>query len=593
MMRMSLSLLLCVPMLALAAAPPPQRLPWYMQETAMSAGGRLTLLDKPWWPRALALAEGSSFTLDLNHDGRPDTLITRKDGNIVEAIDDSGMAPDIWNNVSTTYVVSLKGTGVVDRMVCYIDNDGDGKADEMDLRHYQDGYLRFAWFGENYDKDGAQIFELKNWSYAGNNGHNKFRGNLQIYLNKYDAKTGTWVPLSECPFAFWDPNHDGHGDTVLRVSAAPLATLTGPDADYANNYNYMWSAETTPLAAMGNLNVRFSMNLDPQPRREPPDQPHYTFGFTMVGAQPYRFPRMTYTNPRRRPPQTVTRINWNDGVNVAMSYPARETGFTWDESHSVWRWEGQFWIFERVYLSNTGGPTMRWNMRREYSPKPASSREIYYSEADRRFHLKGAVEGWLEAGYLAGRQQKDLEYRWADRDADGYLDECRVYLGDQQTPVRVSRFSPRAKDVPLTHDALLADYNERILPQAIAANTRLIASLKKAATSPAAEAWGAEAASAGYADRRRYCLDIARELYFLATRERLASRLAAQTPYPASTTPSRKRARSPEQSAPGEGYSLGDSLRFWKLARQVDAFDTAYGDGRLDDARTLLEGLLP
>ena len=125
-------------------------------------------------------------------------------------------------------MVSLNGTGMVDRMVVYIDNDGDGKSDEVDLRHYRDGYLRYAWFGENYDKDGAQIFELKNWSYAGNNGHNKFRGNLQIYLNKYDPRTRTWVPLSECPFAFWDPNHDGHGETVLRVSAAPLASLTGP-----------------------------------------------------------------------------------------------------------------------------------------------------------------------------------------------------------------------------------------------------------------------------------------------------------------------------------------------------------------------------
>ena len=34
-----------------------QSLPWYMQETAMSAEGRLTFLNKPWWPRAKALAE--------------------------------------------------------------------------------------------------------------------------------------------------------------------------------------------------------------------------------------------------------------------------------------------------------------------------------------------------------------------------------------------------------------------------------------------------------------------------------------------------------------------------------------------------------
>ncbi len=353
----------------------------------MTGDGRLTFLDKPWWPRAKALKEGESFTMDLNHDGRPDTIVTRKEDNLIEAIDDSGQAANIWNQASTAYVVSYKGTGLVDRMVIYIDNNGDGKADEMELRHFQDGYLRYAWFGENYDNDGVQIFDLKNWQYAGNNGNNKFRGNLQIYLNKYDPVTKSWVPLSECPFAFWDYNKDGHGDVALRVSAAPLASLTGPDADYANNYNYMWAANATPLAEIGNLNVRFSFNIDPGPRLDPLNKPHYNFGFSSVGAVPYRYPNMTYTNPRRRPPQTVTRIDWKQGVAVGMRYPARETGFTWDESRSVWRWEGEFWVYERIYLSNTGGPTQRWNMRREYSGKSSSQRRIYYSEADKRYHL--------------------------------------------------------------------------------------------------------------------------------------------------------------------------------------------------------------
>ena len=126
--------------------------------------------------------------------------------------------------------------------------------------------------------------------------------------------TKTWVPLSECPFSFWDFDKDGHGDIVLRVSAAPLNSLTGPDADYANNYNYMWAPKATPLAQTGNLNVRFSFNIDPGPRHDPLTKPHYNFGFTTVGAVPYRYPNMTYTNPRRRPPQTVTRIDWNQGI---------------------------------------------------------------------------------------------------------------------------------------------------------------------------------------------------------------------------------------------------------------------------------------
>ena len=42
-------------------------MPWQMRETAMTEGGRLTFLGKTWWPRAQALKEGESFTLDLGY----------------------------------------------------------------------------------------------------------------------------------------------------------------------------------------------------------------------------------------------------------------------------------------------------------------------------------------------------------------------------------------------------------------------------------------------------------------------------------------------------------------------------------------------
>jgi hypothetical protein len=573
--------------LAGAAAVKQANPPWYMRETAMSADGRLTFLHKPWWPRAQALKEGESFTLDLNGDGRPDTLVTRKDGHIIEAIDDTGRASDIWNRAGTCYLVSLKGDGIVDRMLAYIDNDGDGKADEMELRHYQDGYLRYAWFGENYDQDGIQIFDLKDWSYAGGNTFkSKFRGNLMIYLNKYDPQTNAWLPLSECPFAFWDPNHDGRSEVVLRISAAPLASLKGPDSDYANNLAYAWAPKATPLAEMGNLNARFSFNIDPQPRRDPLDKPHYNFGFTMVGAAPYRYPNMTYTNPRRRPPQTVTRISWKDGQSVGMTYPASETGFTWDEARSVWRWEGQFWIYERIFLPNTGGPTWRWNMRREYAPKPAGRRRIYYSEADRRYHLLGASQGWLEAGHLVN-DRKDLEFRWFDRDGDGFLDTVQVYLGDSPMPVRESRFDPRAREVKLDRDALVAEYNGQVLPRAIEDDLALIAAMKKTARSPLAEMYEAEAGRAEMPERRRYSLDIARELYFLEVR-RLLREEHSGLPYPVGKLDSSK-ARSMQ---PGEkGYSLGDSVRFWDAQRRIAQFEQQYAAGRFAEARQTLEGM--
>src|SRR5579872_1125254 len=577
MKRLAYFLLLCCTCVGAAT------LPWYMQETAMSEDGRLTFLAKPWWPRAQALAEVQSFSLDLNHDGRPDTVIERKDSNIVEIIDDSGHATDIAaNKASAAYVVSFNGTGLVDRMVVYIDNDGDGKADETELRYYRDGYLRYAWFSENSDRDGADIFMLKNWSYVGGSDfNNKFRGNVEIYLNKYDPKTHTWAPLSECPFLFWDMDHDGHSDIVLRVAAAPLNSNSGKDTDYANNYDYMWAREATPLSGIGNMNVRFSYNIDPSPRAEPVTKPHFTFGFNLVGSQPYKYPHMFYTNPRRRPPQTVIRIPRSEGIDIALHYPAQETGFTWDEARTVFRWEGQFWIYEREYMPNTGGPTMRWNMRREYSATPTGERKLYYSEIDKRYHLFGAREGWLEVGHLVN-DKKDLEFRYFDSNGDGYFDTWQVFENSNAVPVRVSRvIDPRTRPVSLKRESLQEEYNNRVLPSAIADDQRLIAVLKTLGPVPLADAYEAEAAKSANAERRRYCLDIARELYFLKARDHFYTRNASG-PYP-SLGPAKNSDRVLTTGPVNGGFTLGDSLLYWKNAKQIERFVESYGDGKIDE----------
>ena len=557
----------------------------------MSPNGRLTFLEKPWWLRAKALANGQSFSLDLNHDGRPDTLIERKDGNIVEIIDDSGHSSDMANNkADAAYVVSFKGSGLVDRMIVYIDNDGDDKADEMEIRHYRDGYLRYAWFGENYDRDGQQIFALKDWSYAGGSDFDsKFRGNVDFYLNKYDPESRTWVPLSECPFIFWDRDHDGRGDIVLRVSAAPLSSNTGKDTDYANNYNYMWAEKATPLREIGNMNVRFSYNLDPNPRLEPEKKPHYTFGFNMVGAQPYSYPGMRYTNLRRRPPQTVVRIPANQGINVALHYPAQRTGFTWDEARTVFRWEGQFWIYEREYMPNTGGPVMRWNMRREYSPDPSSEHKLYYSDVDKRYHLYGAREGWMEVGHLVNKE-KDLEFRYFDTNGDGYLDTTQVFEGANPVAVRVSHVTDlRTQAVTLTRDWLQADYNNGVLPAAIREDERLIAVLKPVGQIPLAAAYEDAAAKSETAERRRYCLDIARELYFLKARDIFYTRTAAG-PYP-QMNPAPKSMRIMTAGPVDGGFTLGDSLVYWERSKQIEQFVQSYDAGKIDDAVSAAEKL--
>ena len=551
----------------------------------MQKGGLLSLTHKPWWPRALALKEGERFELDLNGDGRPDTVVTRLDGDIVEAIDDTGRAKDIWNRISTTYVISYNGTGVVDRMVSYIDASHQGRASEAEIRYFRDGSLRYAWFANSFGGDAAQIFALKRWQYAGNDHGSQFRGNAQIYLNKYDPATDSWLPLSECPFSFWDLDDDGRADVTLRVSAAPRGSLHGPDTDYANNYDYMWAPEATPLGDMGALNMRLSFNIDARPRIDPLDKPHSNFSFTTVGDAFYQFAEMQDFDASRRPPQTTVHMRWSQRWSAAMTYPASATGFTWDEARTNFRWEGQFWIYEREYLSNTGSPTQRWNMRREYTSRPSTSRMVYFSAADQRLHMQGAQEAWLEAGHIIS-DAKDLEFRWWDSDGDGVLDTVEVFRGEAAEPSRVAHFKARATEMPLEVPKLVRLYNDTMIPKAIRDDESLIKSMQLLVNDPDASKYEDAAGKSDYPERRRYCLDIARELLYLRVRDLLTAdeKRNAYT----SAMPDQKRFRDPARGSKDTGYTLGDTLHYWNAVRLLHGMDAAYADGNFGDVEELL-----
>lgn len=340
---------------------------------------------------------------------------------------------------------------------------------------------------------------------------------------------------------------------------------------------------------MAIVNGRFSFNIDPEPRHNALDHPHYNFGFNMVGVEPYHFPHMFYTNPLRRPPQTVVRLDWRHAQDVAHRYPAQQTGFSWDEARGVHRWEGQFWIYERRVMSNTGGPTMRWNMRREFSGTPSHQRQLYYSGIDKRYHLYGASESWLEVGHLVN-DKKDLEIRAYDSNHDGYFDTWEVFEPGHTGPVRVSRvLNPEARLVPLSRKFLMKDYNQRVLPQAIAADQRLIRQMKKFVASPLAGAYEQAAIKSTMAERQRYCLDIAREFYFLATRDALY-RKNASGDYPSLAQEEMMRPYNALIRGPVHGrYTIADSVAYWKLAREIQSFVDDYGNGRLKQAQADLE----
>ncbi len=587
--------------------------PWWMRQTALKRDGSIARFSsQQWWNRAKKLKVGESFIIPAAGEAK-DRMLVRKEkfrtsGMVsklreVEAIvwiiddDGDGSAMKGGDQANDCYVVDYDCDGTVDRMVDYIDNDGDGVMDELDIRYFDNGRLNWSWFGDDIDHDGV-IRKITGYE-RGNEFEGDPYGDNMFYMNKLNPLEGVWSPISECPFAFYDTDGDGFSETVVRVSAVPMSYDVSRDPDYANTaYLRPWEKA---MADVGVLNIRYSFDID---RGSSKDSPlHYDIGFNMLGLQPYRFPGMVRSNPKRRPPQETVVVPWKDLRAVADRYEAKETGFSWNENSddSVangadpekmsglddFRWEGVFWMWERRFIGNTGGPCQKWNMRREWRSRPAGKRELYYSGVDRRIHLVGAEEGWIEIGRFSGLGEIG-EIRMFDTNRNGFFDRWEVYLEGNPLPVRVTTVQDeQVKLIDFDPEKLTEFYTKEVLPKAMADRRKLTKAMNDwhPFEVPAELKTAMESGSESY---RRYAMDVSCELQYQDFRKSLMKQ--AEDVF----EPLRKK---PEGSYMGDLLAIKrspdkqkdlektiNSHTAWRLVRALAELDDAYGRGDTDGA---------
>jgi hypothetical protein len=573
--------------------------PWWMKQTAMTKQGKLDLSNKPWWKQAKELQVGQSFIAEASGPAKGHMLVRReicstRAGNQVDALvwvlddDADGSITTGGDKDSDCYVADYGADGLVDRMVDYIDDDGDNDPDEMDIRYFTDGKLNYSWFGMDLDDDSA-MWSLRGYEYGGPSFFEADPyGDGMICMNKLNPKGGVWSPISECPFAFYDTDCDGYSEMVIRVSAVPIGYDVSVHPDYANtSYALPWSDE---MEQMGIANIRYSFDVDNGSDSKTPL--HYEMGFNLVGSTPYRFAGMKRCNAKRRPPQVICVTPWENLPNIANRFEADQTGYSWhenfddtvaigyaDHEKNDYRWEGVFWIWERRFMENTGGPCQKWNVRREWNGKPTTQRDLYYSDVDKRIHLFGAEEGWLQIGHFGGLDALG-EIRTFDTDGNGYFDRWEVYLGEDPTPVRVSTVrDERAFRLDFDLDSLTKRYTEEILPQAMAANEKFMAAMS--AVDKFEIPKGLQGAMETGSDNfRRYAQDVARELQYQAFRKEVAEQ--AHQILRAQKTNDLRRIRQAEMP------KTKNSQTAWMLLRTLTELDTVYGQGKYDKACQLI-----
>ena len=566
------------------AASPSARPAWWKAETALSEKGTLSLSDKPWWAEARALKPGKHKMLRSALPGGGRMLIRRERSSakpkapdrLVWVIDDDGDMPDgaaDGDTDSDCYVVDYGADGTVDRLVDYLDNDGDDDPDEMEIRYFHKGQLRIAWFGFDLDDDG-KMWSLSDYQYDRNFFRSDPYGDSMICAGKYDPKHRRWTPISECPFAFYDTDGDGFSEAVVRVSAVPLDFNPKTERDPGNSLFRASQPFQPRMRKIGVVNVRYSIDLDNLSGKAQPL--HYDLGLNMIGRLPYKFKGMEHTNSLRRPPETVVCLPHSAARRMAETYPAEATGFSWREyaddtvtlgfgrrADKDRRWEGVFWIWRRRIMHNTGGPTQTWNVRREYRPSASTKREFYFARADRRIHLKGAVEGWLQVGHLGGGGAWG-EIRMFDTDADGYFDRWETYRAGSPTPVRVATVrNAGLRDLPTDWGQLGRLYTSKLLPEALRAGREIIDAMRRMMPDHSPPACFRKAlADAEDGAEKLYVLDLVREDLYLALRRQL-------------------RASRPKGAD-------RDESKTWDLAARLSRLDAAYAEGRYGEAARML-----
>ncbi|MCX8160888.1 MAG: hypothetical protein N3G18_08150 [Candidatus Saccharicenans sp.] len=553
--------------------------PWWMRATALTSEGRLpSLKSRKWWKKTLELKPGEMLMLEEGGEAK-DRMAVRlesyelEDGRKVEilvwAIDDDGneSLKSGGDYHDDCYLYDLNRDGQIDLMIDYADENGDGQADFQEIRFFERGYLVRAWFGYDFENIGEIIkfqnpLELMAEIFTQN-----LNGKKIHFQNVYNQALRSWQPSGTCPMASFDLNDDGLTDLLVRCNL--ISQPGGP--------------------VISSLEI--SYDLDRGNGQESPF--HYDLGLILAGKHPYNLDKYRLFSPKRRPPQEVFVVPYDEIGGLIKNLEVSQAGFSWREyrddsleKNILWKeQEGQGigWPGERRELASASRCLQKWNVRREIAYLEGQP-EFYYNEVDHKIHLFRAEEGWLPVGYLAGMPRVG-EIRYFDTNGNGFFDRREIYLTSSTRPVLTLPLpEDRNRKLPFDLNLMSEFYLKEVLPAAVDSNETFLRAMKKLYSydPPPGLASALDRATAG---EKSYLLEFFTLLYFINLRDHLLT-VINQTLFQ-------------ELSSDRDGLPVGDlhprvfrdprrvseplsSDRAWKLARLLTELEQAYGLGQTE-----------
>lgn len=351
---------------------------------------------------------GANDPVHRSSGGSPGTRVwIWKDGNdLVAAVDENddgdleGSSPD---SIEDCFVIDYESDGTIDRVVDWMDLDGDGLADRQVLYALPpDASARSLITCFVIDQlDGDRGFwKLDRWEYNQSTVQFlcDFSGNQFFTWGYYREDEARWVSRIENPFCFYDPDGDGLTEVALQ-----------------------FSGEDTEIASL-----RWSIDSDNDAHDDHP----YDYDFSLNALGQVHVPPAELDTLDLRGGQ-ITVLGWDAAAAWGVSAPWQKALLAVDENdHNVdpndpqqrERWEGVI-ATPAPGFPDLGGPASGTLNKRYEVCRSLMRRSpaLYLSEIDGRIHLAGASMGWIEID-ADSNGVRDARLEMEDRDEDGFFD---------------------------------------------------------------------------------------------------------------------------------------------------------------------------
>lgn len=282
---------------------------------------------------------GEKYFVDADDDGYVDTIYfvdndarhgDSKQPLVVKIVDEDGdmYLSNAGDQDSDLYIADWYGDGTIDRIIDYLDLDGDNDVDEQYLYFFKKygvwgpvsrpwvawvkdyGDDNKVWYDVNYEYNQLQTQWLSDF-----NGDEMF-----AYAFVYDQAADTLIPHFEIAFGFYDQDQDGYAEEVVRFSGDE------------NNVQQ----------------IRYSLDIDNDNASSLPYHHDYDFSLSCIGDLTLIAQDTKSVNIRGYLTQPI--VDWERMRAVAKAATWDKIHLTWDENdnnidprfgqQSYERWEG-------------------------------------------------------------------------------------------------------------------------------------------------------------------------------------------------------------------------------------------------------------